>query len=261
MPLVSVIIPCYNSHQYLKEAIESIQGQTFRDIEIIVVDDGSDNPDTYHALNNLDQSIKVIHKPNGGLASARNFGIKNSTGTIIVTLDSDDKFHNSFIEQAADILHNRPEIGVVSSYVQEFGSSAKVWRPTAYDDFSFFTENRLVACCAFRKSCWEEAGGFDENMRWGYEDWEFWIRVTRKGWKVHIIPDKLFFYRKSNTSMLAAETRPKVNEILDYMINKNQHWYLTTLKKGIAEKKLINKENLTLRRIVGLFFEKLTGKF
>jgi glycosyltransferase involved in cell wall biosynthesis len=261
MALVSVVIPCYNSHQYLNEAIESINKQTFRDIEIIVVDDGSNNPETVNALNNLDSSVNIIRKENGGLASARNYGIRASVGEIIVALDSDDKFDTSFIEKAVHILNQKPEIGIVSSYVKEFGTSSKVWRPTAYDDFSFFTENRLVACCAFRKKCWEAVNGFDEKMRSGYEDWEFWIRVTQKGWKVHIIPEKLFFYRKSNSSMLASETKPKINEILNYMIAKNQEWYIASLKKGIAEKKLINKQNLTVRRIIGLLFEKITGKF
>jgi hypothetical protein len=98
-------------------------------------------------------------------------------------------------------------------------------------------------------------------MRSGYEDWEFWLRVTQKGWKIHVIPERLFFYRKSSDSMLTSETKPKLEGILHYMIRKHQDWFFTSLKKGIIEKKLINKENLSVRRIFGLLIEKLTGKF
>ncbi|HUQ96900.1 MAG TPA: glycosyltransferase family 2 protein, partial [Chitinophagaceae bacterium] len=117
------------------------------------------------------------------------------------------------------------------------------------------------ACCAFRKKCWTDVQGYDEQMRHGSEDWEFWIRVTQQGWKVYVIPERLFFYRKTENSMLVSETRPKMSVILDYMIEKHHNWYIASLKKGILEKQLLNKKNLTLRRIAGLFFEKLTGKF
>jgi glycosyltransferase involved in cell wall biosynthesis len=261
MLLCSVIIPCYNEGSELLEAIESIKKQTYNDKEIIVVNDGSTNPETLSLLTKLGPDIIVKHKSNGGLASARNYGIRHANGDIIVTLDSDDKFEKSFISKAVKILDRQPDIGIVSSYVQEFGISKNVWRSTAYDDFSFLTENRIVACCAFRKKCWDEAGEYDEQMRSGLEDWEFWIRVTKIGWKVHVIPERLFYYRKKASSMLVDETRPKMESIVSYVMNKHKDWFLSSLKKGIVEKKLLNKQNLKVRRIIGLLVEKLIGKF
>lgn len=261
MAFVSVIIPCYNAHQYLHEAIASVQNQTYRNIEIVVVDDGSTDLETITVLQKLPEEIIVIHKNNGGLASARNAGIARCSGEIIVTLDSDDKFEKTFVEKAVTILKKHSQIGVVSSYVQEFGASSKTWRAGATDDFSFLTENRIVACCAFRKSCWEQVNGYDEHMRSGMEDWDFWIRVTQCGWNVHVIQEKLFFYRKSASSMLVSKTRPKMAAILDYMMAKHKDWFLKSLKKGILEKQLLNKKNLTVRRIAGLLVEKLMGKF
>ena len=262
MPLLSVIIPCYNSGDYLEEAIESVRKQSFKDWEIIIVDDGSNSIETLNILHELEKSgFTIIKKENGGLASARNIGIKNSKGSIIITLDSDDKFQPSFFRKAVEILNNKKEIGVVSSYVKEFGESNKIWRSSAYDDFSFLIENRIVACCAFRKKCWDDAGGYDENMRQGLEDWDFWIRVTQKNWKVHVIPEPLFLYRKKTSSMLVDETRPKMNAIIDYLVTKHKDWFLSSLKKGIIKKQLINKKNLTPRRIIGLFIEKIRGEF
>jgi len=260
MQTVSVIIPCYNAHAFLAEAIQSVKAQTFSDYEIIVVNDGSSNEETIAFLNTLPPDVTVVHKGNGGLSSARNFGIEKSTGEIIITLDSDDKFEKTFFKKAVDALSSNRELGVVSSYVQEFGTGKKIWRTSAVDDFSFFTENRIVACCAFRKKCWSDAGGYDEAMRLGLEDWEFWIRVTKLGWKVLVLPEVLFYYRKQGVSMMVTETRPKMETIVDYVVQKHQDWFLKTLKKGIVEKSIINKKNLSARRSFGLFIEKLKNK-
>lgn len=261
MPLVSVIIPCYNSHEYLQEAIDSILQQTFTDYEIIIINDGSSNEATLDFLNKLPSSIIVLHKENGGPASARNLGIQKSRGEIIVALDSDDKFEKTFIERSVNILGKTEEIGVVSCYVKEIGTSNKIWRTKAYDDFSFFIENRIVACCAYRKKCWTDVNGFDESMSLGLEDWDFWIRVTQKGWKVYIIKKPLFYYRKKLSSMMVDKTHPNMSVILDYMFRKHHDWFLNNLKKGIIEKLLLNKKTLTVKRLLGLTKEKIEGKF
>lgn len=261
MPLVSVIIPCYNAHQFLAEALHSIKEQTFKDYEIIIINDGSTDNETIDFLHKQDKSITILHKENGGPASARNKGIQHCSAPIIIALDSDDKFEKTFFENAISILNNNPCIGVVSSYVQEIGNSLKIWRTTAVDDFSFFLDNRIVACCAFRRICWDQISGYDETMSLGLEDWDFWIRITQNGWKVHVIPKPLFFYRKKSSSMMVDKTRPNMDVILDYLINKHQDWFLKNLKKGIIEKKLINKSNLTIRRSLGIFIEKITNKF
>jgi glycosyltransferase involved in cell wall biosynthesis len=261
MPLISVIIPCYNAHEYLEDAISSVQQQDFHDYEIIVVNDGSTAKATIESLAKLPAVIQVIHQENRGLAGARNTGIAAAKGSIIITLDSDDRFHRSFFSKAAKKLAEDKFLGIVTSYVQEFGESHKVWRSTAVDDFSFLTENRIVACCAFRRICWEDAGGYDETMRSGMEDWDFWIRVTQRGWKVCVLAERLFYYRKKKESMLVSETRPRMEELVNYIMQKHQDWFLSSIRKGIVEKQLLNKKNLSLRRIAGLFYEKLTGKF
>jgi len=261
MPLVSVIIPVYNSHEHLQEAIDSVLNQTFRDLEIIIIDDGSDNPATLDFLKTLAPPLRVLYKENGGPATARNLGIRESTGDFIVALDSDDKFERTFIEKSLKILEAQPAVGVVSCYVKEFGKTSKVWKTRAYDDFSFLVENRIVACCTYRRQCWTDVNGFDESMSLGLEDWDFWIRVTQKGWKVFVIPEPLFFYRKKDASLMVDKTHPNMSQILDYMLQKHQQWFLQGLKKGIMEKTLLNKTTLTLKRILGLAKEKINSKF
>jgi glycosyltransferase involved in cell wall biosynthesis len=259
--LCSVIIPCFNDARYLPEALASVQSQTHQKLEIIVVNDGSTDKDTLALLQQLPPYIQVIHQENSGLAAARNKGIDHSNGEVIVTLDSDDRFEKTFIAKAVGVLQQQTATGVVSSWVQEFGASTKIWRAGAVDDESFLIENRIVACCAFRRQCWIDAGGYDEAMRHGLEDWDFWIRVTQKGWKVHVLKEPLFFYRKKAQSMLVSDTKPRMMELLAYMFEKHRAWYDARLQKAIAEGTLLNKKTLTLRRIAGLFLEKLTGKW
>src|SRR5690349_6578170 len=100
MPLVSVIIPCYNDGHYIDDSVSSIRSQTFADWEIIIVNDGSTDESTLAKLRTFDDPlITVLHKENGHLSYARNHGISHAKGVIIVTLVADDKFEKTFIEK------------------------------------------------------------------------------------------------------------------------------------------------------------------
>lgn len=201
--LVSVVIPCYNHGVYVHEAIESILGQTYRHFEIIVVDDGSDDPDTIRVLQNLQfPKTRVYVTENRHLSAARNFGIKKSQGAYILPLDADDSFAPTFVEKAVRILESRPEVGVVTCHIQRFGSGDdRTYHPTGGSVTDFLVNNNSCGNSLFRHRCWVEAGGYNEAMR-GFEDWDLWIGMTRKGWLVDSIPEVLFFYRNTPQSML-----------------------------------------------------------
>ena len=121
-PLVSIIVPCYNQAQYLSEALESVLQQTYTDWECIIVNDGSpDNTDIIvKDWLQRDNRFKYLYKDNGGLSSARNFGIENSNGTYILLLDADDKYHHTFIEKGVKVLIEDISCGVVTSWGQRF---------------------------------------------------------------------------------------------------------------------------------------------
>jgi len=241
MPKVSVIIPCYNDGRFVTQAIESIQTQTFTDWEIIVVNDGSTDAETVQILNRLHYAnTLVLHKENGHLSSARNYGIRQAQGDYILTLDADDWFKPSFLEKAVIILDNDKKAGVVTSYMQCFGMNGKRWRPLGGSIENFLYRNQCNASALFRKQCWEEAGKYDEFMKKGLEDWEFWIRVTSLGWQVVVIREFLFHYRVSEKSMLLNETQPRMAEIIDYILNKHSQLYLEQLKEGMVAKKVFD---------------------
>ena len=209
---VSIIIPCYNQAKYLPEAIESALTQTYKNIEIIVVDDGSTD-NTFHVAARYND-VKVVRQPNKGLSGARNAGIKNSTGSWILPLDADDRILPEYITKTIGLAD------FVSTDIQEFGDS-QIIRQLG-EDFSvnaFKIANRAVCCSLYRREIWRILGGYDENMKLGYEDWDFHFRVAKAGFTFKRVKEPLFLYRKHGKS-LDNSALGHYSEILEYMLNK-----------------------------------------
>ncbi len=204
-PLVSVIIPCYNQAHYLPEAVGSVANQTFTDWECIIVNDGSpDNTsETARQLiaNYSDKQIRLVEKRNGGLSDARNVGIKNSKGKYILPLDADDLIHPEMLQKMVNLLNEHSEIAIAYTDVKHFDSANRIICAGEYDFKRLCLQNHLNYCSLYRREAWESAGGYNPNMVWGYEDWDFWISCGEKGYYGKRIPDPLFMYRVKETSM------------------------------------------------------------
>lgn len=196
IPKVSVVIPCYNQGAFVDEAVESVLAQTFRNFEIIIVNDGSTDEATNRLLADYERpQTRIIHTDNQGVAMARNNGIREAAGAYILPLDADDRIAPTYLEQAVALLDNDPETGIVYCLAECFGSRQGRW---AVPDFSLrgmlFTN--LIFCTAlYRKADWERTGGYNPNMRTGWEDWDFWLSLIEMGRRVYRIPKVLFFYR------------------------------------------------------------------
>src|SRR4030066_2449234 len=138
MPRVSVIMPCYNLGQYLNEAVESVLSQTFQDFEIIIVNDGSTDEFTNKLLANYNKpKTRVLTTDNEGLPSARNNGIKISSGQYICCLDADDKYHPEFLEKTVEVLDKDVEhkCGFVTTWFNAFGEVDAVWDTIDYNPY------------------------------------------------------------------------------------------------------------------------------
>jgi glycosyltransferase involved in cell wall biosynthesis len=234
-PKVSVVITCYNYGDYLEEAIDSVLGSTFTDIEIIVVNDGSTDPHTLSVLDQLNKpKTRVVHQTNMGAAAARNAGIRQARGEYIYSLDADDKVHPTLLEKAVAVLDKRPKVGMVSSWLRAFGQKRFVVKYRPYNFYMLLFRNNLVSGSMFRKIAWEQAGGYYESLL-GYEDWEFWISIGAKGWLGYIIPEPLFLYRKHPNSKTRRSRA--MHKQLMYLI-REKHKDLYTAKK-LAELKRI----------------------
>jgi len=244
-PHISVVIPCYNDGKYLPETIARLKKQTFANFEIIVVNDGSTDESTITYLDTLsnDPQIQVIHQANARMSAARNTGAKHAKGQFIAAIDADDYFDPTFFEKALAVFEKEPQTAVVTSYIRFFGNKTGSSKPRGGTAANFLFSNQCPACAMVKKTVWDEVGGYDEAMKMGYEDWEFYIRIAQKNWNVHVIPEHLLFYRQTNKSTLANDTIPNRAVLINYIVDKHKDWYLSNIKTLIDNKEVIYTEN------------------
>jgi glycosyltransferase involved in cell wall biosynthesis len=203
MPDVSVIIPCFNHGHYIHDAIDSVLNQTFQNFEIIVVNDGSTDPQTNEILKKIQHpKIKVLHTSNQGLASARNNGIREAQAPIILPLDSDDKIDSSYLRKACDTMKERYDIGIVTCNASFFGAKAGNWILHDYSEKKILFENVIFSASFFWRHDWEKVKGYNPNMTSGWEDWDFWLSIISLNRAVFRIPECLFRYRIHSKSMV-----------------------------------------------------------
>lgn len=221
---VSIVIPCYNDFKYVKQAVESAKNQNYDNKEIIVVDDGSEWR-TKEVLQNIKPQIdKLITQKNKGQSFARNIGIKEASGEIILLWDSDDYFDSSFTSKAVAFLKDE-NIKIVSCYARCFNEKAEwLYRPIGGTLENFLFQNASLGCAMIRKKDWVLCGGFDENMTKGWEDWEFFIRLLKPGGTCVIIPEVLFHYRKRSFSTTSIANRNK-ETLWKYILKKHKDLY------------------------------------
>lgn len=262
-PKLSIIITCYNLGNYLEESIASIKDYSHSDdYEIILVNDGSTDEVTIQILKEIgqqDKSIFILHQSNMGLAKARNNGIKIAKGKYIIPLDADNKLRLEFIEQTIAILEAKEEIDVVHGDAQLFGNKNSVWKGKPFDIAEMVLNNYIDACAGFRKSVWEELGGYDEKMPvMGFEDWDLWLRMAVRGHQFQYVEETFFDYRVRDNSMLsdAWKVRPL---LLDYIFNKKELKHFLPLRNCLIENQRLKQEP-ALATIFEQFFRKIKRK-
>jgi glycosyltransferase involved in cell wall biosynthesis len=208
MELISIVIPCYNPTQWLREAVESARSQTHRNIEIILVDDGSTTAEGKECIRSIaPQVTRIIEQTHQGPAAARNRGMEAAASQYILPLDSDDVLKASFIEQCFEVLECRPEIAFVYSDYRVFGEKSYVERLPDYNLYGLLQANTVCGAALLRKSAWAAAGGYDSRMQSGYEDWDFWLRLGARKLFGYRLPKVLFGYRKHGHSVTAMACR------------------------------------------------------
>ena len=182
-PLFSVIIPVFNREILLPRAIESVLNQSFKDFEIIVIDDGSTDKSAQVAQS---YGVRVVKRKNGGVAAARNLGIKLSKGNIIAFLDSDDEWkkdklkiqYEFFRQNPSYKIHQTDEIWIRDG---KFLNKKKIHRKKEGYIFENSCELCLISpsAVAIKRELFDEVGLFDESLR-VCEDYDLWLRITKK---------------------------------------------------------------------------------
>ena len=210
-PAVSVVIPCHDDGRYLYEAVDSVLNQTYNDFQVIVIDDGSTEESTVRLLEEYERpKTKLIRTAHKGLAAARNIGIRACESKYILPLDADDKIKETYLEKAVGIIQANDGIGIVYCNAEVFGAECGPWELQPYRFPEILYGNMIFCSALFRRSDWETVGGYNTNMIYGWEDYDFWLSLIELGRDVCRIPESLFCYRRRPGSMIERMTGEEV---------------------------------------------------
>lgn len=216
---ISVVVPLYNKEKSIEETLQSVLAQTYTDYELIVVDDGSTDNSlkvVHSFVNSFTHSsvIKIIHKENGGVSSARNRGIKEAKGEYIALLDGDDLWEPTFLEEQVKLIHEFPQAamwGVNTAFIKN-GKCWK-WEQGMGEGFRGYVENYFgtshndLFCSSsvvIRKKIFENVGYFDERIS-SSEDLDMWYRVILK-YPVVFYDKVLVYYNQDAENRVAYDT-------------------------------------------------------
>jgi glycosyltransferase involved in cell wall biosynthesis len=227
MPKVSVIIPCYNQVEFLEEAIASVKNQTFKDYEIIIVNDGSTEHNAIDLINDFASfNIFIIHEINKGVSAARNKGIELAQGEFILPLDADDEIHPHYLEEAVEMLENKKQFEIVITGVKYFGALQHEEYLPEYSRKQHLLQNLFFNTSLFRKKSFFNAGGYDEDFKTGWEDWDFYLRLINNESQIGFIPKYYYNYRIKKTSRNADLIDNKKNIVEQQLFRKYLDEYI-----------------------------------
>lgn len=204
----SIIIPAYNVEGYVGEAIESALDQTYGDVEVVVVNDGSTDR-TAERIRPFEKHIVLIEQANRGLSAARNTGIRHSTGDVIGLLDADDLWAPERAARCVDLLQKDPHIGFVTTdaylihertvSTDRFFGPARQF-PTGNFAAEIVRRNFMFGSLFARRRLYDRVGLFDESLR-AVEDYDMWLRFISVGAMPALIDEPLAYYRMRDGSL------------------------------------------------------------
>lgn len=198
-PLVSVIVPMYNTADFVVEALESIMASTYRPIEIIVVDDGStDNGlSVVHNYAETHREVRIFTQINAGVSAARNYAIRMAHGKYILPVDADDRISPTYIAHAVRVMNDN--VRVVGCLAHFFGIRKGEWKLPKYSPELLAHKNMIHISSLFRKADWEIVGGFCEEEIYR-EDWDFWLNIMELGGSYIRLNEVGLYYRVQQNS-------------------------------------------------------------
>lgn len=250
---VQAVITSFNQKHMIEEAVQSLLQQTLLPSKIVIVDDGSQDVESLAVLSKFERCtssvvpIIVVHKDNGGVSSARNQGIQVTDAPFVLILDGDDHLEESYIEKVSQLLRQTPNMVAASSWIKTFGVLNSVVCPHGGSLEDFLPRNACPATHILRKKAWVKCGGYDENMRSGFEDWEFFLQLleTKADACIGIVEQPLIDYRTAPVSANIQSMNKRL-ELMRYIIEKHMLAYQQHLTAA-----LLGLETISMQRMQG----------
>lgn len=251
--LISIIVPCFNQAQYLNECLQSVFDQTYTNWECIIINDGSYDNTNEIAKNWVlkDTRFVYLNKENSGICDTRNKGIEVAKGKYILPLDADDKISENYIETCINEFIINPNTQLVYANAKKFGVVNIDWNLPKFDYQNLLDFNMIYCSAVFKKTDWQKIGGYDQNMKQGFEDWEFWIRLLNNNSKVVKCNNAYFYYRikeNSRTTNLNQDLNLKTN-LKKYIYFKHKEKY-----SKLNEFELFEENKILKNKLENLYF-------
>lgn len=210
--LVSVIIPLYNMEEFVEETLRSVLTSSYRNIEVIVVDDGSTDasPRIVAAMAAQDARVMLLQQENAGPSCARNKAVAASQGRYILPVDADNLLAPQFIAQAVRILETQPSVKVVRPTMEFIGDKQGLWQLPEFSLALLARRNHIDTCALYRRVDFDRVGGYCETII-AREDWDFWIAVLKDGGDVVRLPEVGYYYRVRKQSKRIRDRKLKAH--------------------------------------------------
>ncbi|MCI8891797.1 MAG: glycosyltransferase family 2 protein [Eubacterium sp.] len=248
---LEAVITSYNQGTMILEAVDSICTQTVLPQKIIIVDDGSTDECSIRVLKEIEKKsdlpIPVIihYQENRGVSAARNAGIKKAQAPMVLVLDGDDRLKTEFTEYVSQLLRDNPSMVAASSWMHTFGALDSIIRPDGGKISSFLSHNCCPATHILRRDIFEQCGGYDESMRSGFEDWDYFLSMLETSSEscIGIVGQPLIQYRTTPASS-NIKSMTKRLELMRLIIEKHISSYHRYLVDALLDIEAISNARL-----------------
>ena len=259
--MISIIMPAYNSEKYISEAVESISNQSYKNWELLIVDDGStDNtPEIIDAYSKTDSRIKVFHKKNDGVSAARNFALNNICGEYVTFIDSDDVYHTERLKIMLQVFEKYPKCDAVFAEHKEFKGGFNIDETIGFKDIEIINSDILkkvisdtrkhFVCNAMLKTEIAKKEKF-ATMRFA-EDFCYFRDCARHFRQIATLNVTLYFYRRDNESAMTSHffTEKYVPDYMQLVENTYGFCKKNELKDGFYKKLVAHEYAQSCMRI------------
>lgn len=259
---IEAVITSFNQGSMILEAVESICAQTLLPQKIIIVDDGSTDESSLKILNSIERNsdlpvpVSIHYQKNKGVSSARNAGIKKTGAPLVLVLDGDDKLKPEYVEYVSRLLRENPSMAAASSWMHTFGVLDSIVCPAGGRINSFLSRNCCPATHILRRDIFEQCGGYDESMRSGFEDWDFFLSMleTSPESSIGLVDKPLIQYRTAPASFNVRSMNKRL-DLMRFIIEKHIDSYHNHIAdallgiEAISDVRLYNWENEVIHSI------------
>lgn len=245
---ITVIVINFNQGDMIREAVESARAQTVRPTRIVVVDDGSDDPSSLAVLEELGKApdVMVARQENAGPSAARNHGIRLASTPYVAVMDGDDRLLPDFLERTSAMLDADGDVVAASGWLRTFGVLDAIVRPTGGGTSAFVSHNCCPATVTIRREAWRRCGGYDESMRNGFEDWDFYLSLLEShgpDTRIAVIGKPLIEYRTASASSNVTSMNHRLS-LMKYLIGKHSSLYADHVADAV-----LGTEAISIRRL------------